>query len=75
MVLAYLEKFGEATRLELDDLLVAKLSDALDEKQKKDFVTNLLQEMKRAGQILPDGTTRWAKWHIFKPPTEGRRSK
>jgi ATP-dependent DNA helicase RecG len=58
MVVAYLEKFGEASRTELDDLLMGKPSDALDEKQKKAFVTNLLQEMKKAGQISPKGTTR-----------------
>lgn len=75
MVIAYLEKFGEATRTELDDLLLGKLSDALDDKQKKAFVTNLLQEMKKAGQISPEGTTRWAKWRISKPVPERHRSK
>lgn len=75
MVVAYLEKFGEATRPDLDKLLIAKLSDALDERQKRHFVTNLLQEMKRAGQILPDGTTRWARWRISKPPSEGSDSR
>lgn len=64
MVLAYLEQFGEATRADLDELLIGKLSDALDEKQKRKFVTNVLQEMKRVGLILPDGTTRWAKWRM-----------
>ena len=68
-----LEKFGEATRTEVDDLLLGKLSDALDEKQKKAFVTNLLQEMKKAGQI---SHAEWrdsvGKWRI-RPP-EHRRS-
>ena len=30
MVVAYLERFGEATRADLDELLLEKLSDALD---------------------------------------------
>jgi ATP-dependent DNA helicase RecG len=75
MVVAYLEKFGEATRADLDELLLEKLSDKLDPKQKRHSITNLLQEMKRAGQIVPDGTTRWAKWRMSKPAPEGDRSK
>ena len=71
LVVAYLEKFGEATRAELDKLLLEKLSDALDRNQKKGVVTNLLQDMKKAGLIFPDGSTRWAKWRLSKPPEEG----
>ena len=67
MVVAYLEKFGEATRTELDELLVGKLSDTLDEYQKRRFISNLLQEMKKAGQLAPDGVSRWAKWRLTKP--------
>ena len=32
-----------------------KVSDALDRKQKRQFISNLLQEMKRTGQIQPKG--------------------
>lgn len=67
MVLAFLEKFGEATRADLDGLLLKKLSDALSDTQKKRFVTNLLQEMKKEGRIFPDGTTRWARWRMSRP--------
>ena len=70
MVIAYLEKFSEATRPQIDRLLKDKLSDALEDDQKKKFVENLLQEMKREGTIFPDGTTRWTKWRIPKPATE-----
>ena len=66
LVIKYLEKFSEASRSELDDLLIAKLSDVLDPKQKKAFVTNLLQEMKKDKLIEPDGTTRWARWRLHK---------
>ena len=74
MVVAYLTKFGEATRTEVDELLISKLSDALDPRQKKEFVRNLLQEMKRSGVIEPDGATRWAKWRLSKPGGEARLS-
>ena len=74
MVLAYLEKFGEASRPQIDRLLQDKLSDALDSKRKKQFVTNLLQEMKRENKVQPVGTTRWAKWRLSKPAPEAENS-
>jgi ATP-dependent DNA helicase RecG len=67
MVVAYLEKFGEATRADLDELLLEKVSDALDRKQKGLFIMNLLQEMKREGRIAPDGSRRWTRWRLHKP--------
>ena len=72
MIVAYLEKFGEGTRTQIDRLLKDKLSDALQAKQQRQFIKNLLQEMKREGTICPDGTTRWAKWRMSKPSTEDK---
>ena len=72
MIVAYLEKFGEGTRMQIDRLLKDKLSDALQAKQQRQFIKNLLQEMKREGTICPDGTTRWAKWRMSKPSTEDK---
>jgi ATP-dependent DNA helicase RecG len=66
MVLSYLEKFGEATREDINELLLDKLSAALNKEQKRNFVTNLLQEMKKERLIYTVGTTRWAKWRIYK---------
>ncbi len=66
MVIGYLRQFKQATRKDLDALLIAKLSEAMNAKQKKAFVTNLLQEMKMDGQIEPDGVTRWATWRLPK---------
>ena len=74
MVLAYLAKFGEATRADLDGLLVGKLSDALDGKQKKLFIMNLLQEMRREGKITPGGSSRWTRWRLHKDLPEERGS-
>ncbi len=70
MIVAYLQKFGEATRMDLDQLLMDKLSDALDDKQKRHFVTNLLQELRRNGVVWPDGATRGAKWRLYKADPE-----
>ncbi len=70
MVLAYLEKFGDATRADLEELLRNKVSDVLNERQKKDWIANLLQGMKRDGLIRTEGTTRWAKWRLCKTASE-----
>jgi ATP-dependent DNA helicase RecG len=67
MVVAYLEKFGEATRAELDALLIEKLSDVLETKQKSLFIMNLLQEMRREGLIAPEGSRRWTRWRLHDP--------
>lgn len=70
MVVAYLQKFGEATRKDLDQLLMDMLSNALDDKQKRHFVTNLLQELRRKRVVRPDGATRGAKWRLYKTDSE-----
>lgn len=66
MVVAYLRRFGRATRVDLNRLLLDKLSDALADKQKRYFITNLLQEMKREKIIQVDGATRGAFWRLCK---------
>lgn len=66
MVVAYLNQFGRASREDLNRLLLDKLSDALDDKQKRHFITNLLQEMKREKLIQVDGATRGAFWRLYK---------
>ena len=60
----YLTKFGEAKREDIDKLLLDKLSDALSDEQKENFVTNLLQEMRKDGTIRAEGTKRWATWRL-----------
>lgn len=71
LVVKYLNQYGHATRAELNELLVGKLSDVLETNQKKRFIGNMLQEMKDNGQIVPEGATRWAKWRLSKPAPEG----
>lgn len=64
MVIAYLKQFGEAKREDIDKLLLDKLSDALDDDQKENFITNLLQEMRKDGTIRTEGLKRWAVWKL-----------
>lgn len=73
MVVELLQKQGQATRQDFDKLLLDKLSDALDDDQKRNFITNLLQEMRRDGIIEPVEGKRGkgAKWELCKPITGG----
>jgi len=68
MVVELLTRQRQASRREIDSLLLGKLSDVLTEEQKKRFVKNLLQDMRRENAIEPVGTTRGAKWRLAKPP-------
>ena len=58
----YLLKFGSASRTDLDELLLDKLPDVLDETQKYNKVTNLLASLRRAGKIHVIGR----KWLLCK---------
>lgn len=62
LVLDYLDKFGSATRREINKLLWDKLSDALNEDQKANKITNLLTKMKRVGQIRNEGSRTKPSW-------------
>ena len=68
MICDLLKQKGEARREDIDSLLRKKLSDALSEDQKSNFIRNLIQEMKKEELIYPDGTARWAKWRMSSPP-------
>lgn len=51
IVVELLTTQGRATRGEFEELLLGKLSEGLDSAQKKKFVDNLLQKMRKAGRI------------------------
>jgi len=73
MVVELLEQQGKASRPDFDKLLMGKLSDALDDGQKKNFITNLLQEMRRDRIIRPVEGKRGkgARWELCKPAPKG----
>lgn len=63
MIFSFLEKYGSATRREIDDLLINKLSDTLSDEQKIKKVSNLLLEMsQKEGRIHNVGSRRKPKW-------------
>ncbi len=70
MVVTLLQKQGRATRSEFEELLLGKLSEGLDDGQKRNFVKNLLQSMRRDALIRPVEGRRGlgASWELSKPP-------
>ena len=67
-VLEYLKQFDNAVRKKVEELLFPMLSTALNERQKRDFVKNLIQEMKREGLIhKAAGERSDAVWVLSKP--------
>lgn len=63
MILAFIKKYGSASRQDLDKLLVVKLSDVLDEKQKRNKVSNLLAQMSKKDKTIENrGSDKIPKW-------------
>ena len=72
LVKLHLEKFGAATRADLEDFLLEKIAAALSEDQKTNRVRNLLQEMRRDGAITTNQRGQGALWKLAKPGEEPR---
>jgi ATP-dependent DNA helicase RecG len=65
MILAFLQQYKRATRKEIDDLLMDKISDALDKKQKRNRVGYLLYEMSHKDKsIIAIGPRKSAQWRL-----------
>jgi len=66
LVIQAIRTHGSMSRSEIDELLFDKLSDNLDELQKKNKIMNLIQEMRRNGEIHNEGTRELSKWCFHK---------
>lgn len=62
MILGLLRKFGSANRQQIDRLLAGKLSDALDEEQQFNKISNLLSNLRRAKRIRNAGSRKAPLW-------------
>ena len=51
LIVDYLRKFDSASRKEIEELLMDKLPEVLDETQKYNKVTNLLASLRKEGKI------------------------
>ena len=65
LIREYLQKFGSASRKEIDALLLDKLSDALDEKQKLTKINNLLTKLRKDGMICNTASKRAPAWALL----------
>ena len=68
MVREMLQKFGTATRAEIDDLIGRQLGEILDDDQRLNKVRNLLQRMRRDGEIENIGSRQNPEWRLVPPP-------
>ena len=65
MILSFLEQYGSAGRKEIEDLLMSKLSDTLNLKQKRNKIGNLLFEMAHKDQSIQFvGPRKSGQWHL-----------
>jgi len=62
MIIKYLETYGEATRDDLEYLVVEKLSNVLSIKQKKNKISNLLGSLRKQNKINNMGGTKKPKY-------------
>ena len=62
LVLALVREHGPVGRYEIDQVLMSKLPDMLTQAQKRSRVSNLLQDLRRSGQIVNQGTRSRPKW-------------
>jgi ATP-dependent DNA helicase RecG len=63
MIIDFIREFGSANRQDIDRLLLSKLPDILDEKQKLEKINNLLNEMSRRNKTIRNsGSDRKPRW-------------
>jgi len=60
----YLEKFGHASRKEINTLLLDKLSDALSEEQKYNKISNLIAKLRQRGVIVNTNSDAAPRWQL-----------
>jgi ATP-dependent DNA helicase RecG len=64
LITDYLEKYGQATRRDIDDLILPKLPDVLERNQKGNKIRNLIQAMRKDGVIHREGAKSTAVWRL-----------
>jgi ATP-dependent DNA helicase RecG len=62
MIIKYLQQYPNASRHDIDTLLLDKLSDVLSENQKRIKVKNLLAAMSHDRLIRNAGSRRFPRW-------------
>ena len=66
LIMDYLQQYDQASKKEIKQLLLNKLSDALTEKQKSNKINNLLTKLRLSGRIFNSGSDAAPSWKIVK---------
>ena len=70
LVIALVREHGPVSRKEIDQALIPKLPDRLTDAQKRWQVQNLMQALRRSGQIVNRGTRTQPAWILAKARPE-----
>ena len=63
LILSFIQEFKSATRKDINDLLMSKLSDTLNEKQKLNKINNILNEISNKDKKVKNlGSDRKPRW-------------
>ena len=65
-ILTYIEKFGKATREEINNLIYPKLPTNMSEKNKNNRVRYILSKLRKENKIKNDGTDAKPCWVLKK---------
>ncbi|MBO5183148.1 MAG: putative DNA binding domain-containing protein [Bacilli bacterium] len=65
-ILSYIEKFGKATREEINNFIYPKLPASMNEKNKNNRVRYILSQLKKENKIRNDGSDSKPCWVIIK---------
>ena len=66
LIVSYIKQFGKGKKQNIRKLLLEKLPDALDEKQKENKISNLLAGLKRENVITSDSNNQQKSNWILK---------
>lgn len=66
LIVELISQFRAASRKDIDNLLIDKLPEIMDEEQKLNKIRNLIQVLSRNGQIYNEGTRSNPSWRIGK---------
>ena len=73
LIVEYLESFGEASRSDLDEFLLDKLSEALSPEEKYRKLSSLLTKLRRQGRIVNTGSRKKSKWTLAENKSESKK--
>jgi len=68
-----LEQFGQASRADINELLMDKLSEALSEEQKYNRISYLIKKLRAAGMIVNTGSDTAPCWRRVSTPAQGHK--